>query len=176
MLQVNSIDAFDEYSNLFSGLGVLTTGFEYKVPIDTDVVPKNIPTRRLPPALMESVRDELERMIKNQVIRPITEPTKWCSPMLVTRKKSGDIRLVVDFRELNKAVQRQTYPIPRLDDMLPLLKNAKFFSSLDGVSGYFQIPIHPESQQLLTFSTSLGRYCFQRLHSAYAQLLNCIKC
>ena len=102
-------------------------------------------------------------MEQNSVIRPITETTKWCSPMLVTRKETGDIRLVVDFRQLNKAVQRQTYQIPRLDDMLPLLTNAKLFSSLDGVSGHLQIPVHADSQELLTFSTPFGRYCFQRL-------------
>ena len=67
------------------------------------------------------------------------------------------------FWELNKAVQRQTYQIPRLDDMLPLLKNSKLFSSLDGVSGYLQIPVHADSQTLLTFGTPFGRYCFQRL-------------
>ena len=82
---------------------------------------------------------------------------------LVTPKKSGDIHLVVDFRELNKAVQRQTYQILRLDDMLPLLKNSKLFSSLDGVSGYLQIPVHADSQTLLTFGTPFGRYCFQQL-------------
>ena len=83
--------------------------------------------------------------------------------MLVTRKKTGDIRFVVDFRELSKAVQRQTYQIPRLDDMLPLLTNAKLFSSLDGVLGYLQIPVHADSRELLTSSTPFGRYCFQRL-------------
>ena len=125
----------------------MNTGFEYKIPVDGKILPKNIPARRLPPAVMEPVREEMKRMEHNNVIRPITEPTKWCSPMLVTRK-SGDIRLVVDFRELNKSVQRQTYQIPQLDDMLPLLKNSKLFSSLDGVSGYLQIPVHAVSVDL----------------------------
>ena len=109
------------------------------------------------------MRAELKRMEQNRVIHLITEPTKWCSPMLVTRKNTDDIRLVVAFRELNKAVQRQTYQIPRLDDMLPLLTNAKLFSSLDGVSGYLQVPVHADSQELLAFSTRFRRYCFQRL-------------
>ena len=70
---------------------------------------------------------------------------------------------MVDLRELNKAVQRQTFQIPRLDDMLPLLTNSKLFSSLDGVSGYLQTSVHTDSQELLTFSTPFGRDCFQRL-------------
>ena len=47
--------------------------------------------------------------------------------------------------------------------MLPTLANAKFFSALDGTSGYHQIPIHAESQEMLTFSSPWGRFCFQRL-------------
>ena len=163
LLHINNVNVLKSYSDLFTGLGILNTSFEYKIPVDGNILPKNIPARRLLSAVMEPVREELKCMEHNNVICPITEPTKWCSPMLVTRKKSGDIRLVVDFRELNKSVQRQTYQIPRLDDMLPLLKNFKLFSSLDSVSGYLRIPVHADSQMLLTFGTPFGRYCFQRL-------------
>ena len=89
--------------------GVLNTGFEYKIPADGNILPKNIPACYLPPVVMEPVHKELKHMEHNNVIHPITEPTKWCSPMLIMQKKSSDICLVVDFRELNKAVQRQTY-------------------------------------------------------------------
>jgi len=51
----------------------------------------------------------------------------------------------------NRTVKRQNFQIPRFDDLIASLSNAKIFSSLDGVSGYFQIPIHKDSQHLLTF-------------------------
>ena len=100
LLQVSNINVFKDYNDRFTGLGVLNTGFEFIVPIDNTVPAKNVPARRLPPAVLEPVRAELKRMEQYSAIRPITEPTKWCSPMLVTRKKTGDIRLVVDFREI----------------------------------------------------------------------------
>ena len=93
LLQVHNVNVFSDYSDLFNGLGVLNTGFEYKIPVNNSVPPKNIPARRLPPAIMTQVRDELTRMEQNNVICPITAPTPWCSPMLITKKKSGDIRL-----------------------------------------------------------------------------------
>lgn len=71
---------------------------------------------------------------------------------------SGDIRLVVDFRYLNTAILRQNFQIPRLDDLLPLLANATVFSTKDDVSSYLQIHIHVESQHLLTFSSTFGRF------------------
>ena len=75
LLQVSNINVFKDYNDLFTGLGVLNTGFEYKVPIDNAVPAKNIPARRLPPAVLEPARAELKRMEQNSVIRPITEPT-----------------------------------------------------------------------------------------------------
>ena len=47
--------------------------------------------------------------------------------------------------------------------MLPTLANAKIFSALDGTSGYHQIPLHSDSQELLIFSSPWGRWCFKRL-------------
>ena len=150
-------------ADLFDGIGQLNTGFQYKISLDESVKPKNIPARRLPPAILDAVRTELERMQKYGIISPVTEPTEWCSPMLVTRKKSGDIRIVVDFRYLNTAIRRQNFQLPRLDDILPLLADAKMFSALDGVSGYLQIPVHDESKAILTFSSPFGRFSYNRL-------------
>ena len=163
LLQVRKLNFFDDYSDLFDGIGCLNTGFQYVISLKDNATPRNIPARRLPPGMADQVHAELIKMRDNGIIRPVKEATDWCSPMLVTRKKSGDIRIVIDFRLLNTAVRRENYQIPRLDDMLPSLANAKIFSALDGTSGYHQIPVHPKSQHLLTFSSSWGRWCFERL-------------
>lgn len=163
LIQIRRVDFVNEYHDLFQGMGCLNTGFQYKASMKDDVPARNCPARRLPPAMMERVREELNKMHANGIIRQVTEPTDWSSPMLVTKKKSGDIRIVIDFRYLNTAIRRQNYQIPRLDDMLPLLKKASVFSALDGTSGYLQIPVHHDSQLLLTFSSPWGRWCFQRL-------------
>ena len=55
------------------------------------------------------------------------------SPLIVVKKKSGELRPVIDFRELNKMVIAEHYPLPRIDDMLSNLGGAKIFSSLDGI-------------------------------------------
>ena len=119
--------------------------------------------RRVPLPLMSSVVEELQRMEKADVIQKITEPTDWCSPLVVTRKKSGGVRLCVDLRALNKAVQRERYTIPTIEDIKVKLAGGCIFSSLDAASGYYQIPLDCESQKLTTFMTPQGRYCFKRL-------------
>lgn len=177
--QINSVNFLDEYKDLFNGIGRLNIDYCYKPTITPDAIPKHFPARRLPPALTDQVKAELDNLLKQGIIKQISEPTPWCSSMMVVRKKSGNIRLVVDFRHLNKYIQRQHYQIPRLDDMLPLLANSYIYSTLDATSGYHQIPVHNESQHLFTFSTPFGRYCYQRLpfgintaSEIYQQIMN----
>lgn len=119
--------------------------------------------RRVPYPLRDAVKEELKRMETEGVIRPVTEPTEWCSPMVAVRKRSGDVRICVDLKQLNKAVCREHYTLPSLDDVAPKLKNSKLFSKLDAASGFWQIPLAEPSQLLTTFMTPYGRYAFRRM-------------
>ena len=68
--------------------------------------------RRVPFPLMNSVKEELERMVDSCTIREITEPTDWCSPMVPVRKKNGKLRICVDLKKLNVSVKRECYMLP----------------------------------------------------------------
>ena len=97
------------------------------------------------------------------IIEEITEPTDWCSPMVPVVKKNGNIRICADLKKLNMAVKRERYPIPSLEELLAKLKGARFFSKLDATSGFYQLPLDPDSSKLTTFITPIGRYKFNRL-------------
>ena len=53
--------------------------------------------------------------------------------------------------------------LPNLDDVLPKLAGAKYFSKLDASSGFYQVPLHEDKWKLTTFITPLGRFCFKRV-------------
>ena len=75
-------------------------------------------------------------------------------------------RICVDLTHLNKSVQREIYPIPRIDEILAQLKGAKVFSKLDAIiymSGFWQIPLAEASRKMTTFITPFGRFCFNKL-------------
>ena len=112
---------------------------------------------------MDPVREELDRMLKNGVIKKVTQPTSWCAPMVPVVKKNGKIRLCIDLKNLNKAVLRENFALKTLDDIAPNLVGAKYFTTLDAASGFWQIPLHEDSQLLTTFITPFGRYAFKRL-------------
>lgn len=117
----------------------------------------------MPLPLREKVQAELQRMQALGVIAPVEAPTPWCSGMVVVRKKSGQVRICVDFRVLNESVLREVHPLPTVDETLAQMAGAAVFSKLDANCGFWQIPLHEESQLLTTFITPFGRFYFKRL-------------
>ena len=157
-LKIGEVD-----QSVFGECGMLKTD-PVKIRLKEDVIPCHVNTpRSIPLPLMSSVAQELQRMENADVIEKVTEPTEWCSPLVVVHKKSGAVRLCVDLRKLNKAILRERYIIPTLEDIKTKLAGGCVFSSLDAASGYYQIPLDGNSRKLTTFMTPQGRYCFKRL-------------
>ena len=78
--------------------------------------------------------------------------------------ESGEsIRFCVDYRKVNEASCFDTYPMPRVDELLDRLGTARFFSTLDLTKGYWKIPLLPESKEKTSFSAPDGLYQFRTL-------------
>ena len=119
--------------------------------------------RRIPVPLLPKVKNELERMQNAGVIQKISEPTEWCSPIVVVPKSNGQIRICVDLRQLNREVNRERYILPTLDDAASKMSGAIVFTHLDLTSGYYHLMLHPDCAKLTTFITPFGRFYFKRL-------------
>ena len=128
--------------------------------IDTgDEHPRRQPARRMPFAVREEVARQLKTMQENGVIRPSN--SSWASPAVLVRKKNGTHRFCVDYRALNSVTKADTFPLPRIDDLLDQLGESKYFSTLDLAAGYWQIKVHPDSQAKTAFVTPQGLFEFQ---------------
>ena len=135
-----------------------------KITLTEGAVPYHVNVaRRVPVPLQDRVQKELDRMEKQGVIERITEPTDWCAPMVVVAKKNNDVRICVDLKGLNKYIKREQFMLPTFEDIAPKLAGSAIFSKLDAASGYWQLPLDPDSAKLTTFITPNGRYCFRRL-------------
>lgn len=97
------------------------------------------------------------------VISKVNQPTPWCAGMIAIPKKSGAIRICVDLKQLNLSVMREVHPLPKVNNTLAKLSDAKFFSKLDANSGFWQIPVSPKSRLLTTFITPFGHFCYNKL-------------
>ena len=122
-----------------------------------------MPSRKVPVALREPLKNELDRLVKSEVLAPVDEPTQWVNQMVIVPKKDGSIRLCLDPRELNKVLMREHFTLPTLDDTLHEIGTSKVFSKVDLSSGYWHVKLEENASYLTTFQTCHGRYRFLRL-------------
>jgi hypothetical protein len=126
------------------------------------IIPVRQPQRRMNPALKDIVKEELQKILQANLIYPISD-SQWVYPLVIVPKKNGKWRICVDIRELNKATHRDYFPLPFIDQVLDTLSGKKYFSFLDGFSGYNQIQIAPEDQEKTTFTCPWGTYAYRIL-------------
>jgi hypothetical protein len=86
----------------------------------------------------------LEDMKKRGVIEELDSP--WSSPVVLIRK-NGDLRFCVDYRRLNDVTKKDCFSLSSIDDTLDTLAGAKWFSTLDLKSGYWQVVLHPNNKE-----------------------------
>ena len=146
-----------EFEDVFSGEGKLDDK------VDKSVRPVVLAVRKVPFAVKELLKQELERLVKMGILEPVDVPTDWISSVVVVKKSNGKIRLCIDPKPLNQALRRNYYPLPVIDDLLPQLTNAKVFSVVDAKNGFWHVQLGEESSLLTTFGTPWGRYRWTRM-------------
>lgn len=157
----NKDSVLHDFPEVFHGIGKLPGACTIKV--DPKYSPVIHPPRCVPVALQSKVKVELDNMEKARIITKVTTPTNWVNSMVVVNKPHSDkVRIVIDPKDLNNAIQRPQYPTKTLDDILPQLKSAKFFTKLDCKSDYWSVVLDDKSSYFTTFNTPQGRYRYLR--------------
>ena len=111
-----------DFSDVFEGLGCMDSLYHRKV--DENVKPVIHPPRKVHVALRDRLKEELEKLVKKEVITPVTEPTNWVSRMVLVNKPDK-VRTCIDPQDLNKA----HYPLPTIEEVATRLSKAKGRSS-----------------------------------------------
>ncbi|XP_033143393.1 uncharacterized protein LOC117132687 [Brassica rapa] len=151
--------------------------------------------RMLNPNLKEVVKREIIKLLDAGIIFSISD-SNWVSPVHVVPKK-GRItvvmndknelilkqtvtghRMCIDYRKLNAATRKYHVFLPFIDQMLERLSTHQYYYFLDGYSGFFQIPIHPDDQEKTTFTCPYGTFAYRRmpfiLCNAHAPFQQCM--
>ncbi|CAF3755177.1 unnamed protein product, partial [Rotaria sp. Silwood1] len=118
--------------------------------IDTgNIKPIKLRPYRVSPYRKEMISNEITKMLNAGIIETCASP--YAAPITLQPKKDGSLRFCIDYRELNSVTVRDVYPIPRIDDTLDQLQNAKYFSSMYLRSGFWQIELDPASRDKTAF-------------------------
>ncbi|CAF3332041.1 unnamed protein product [Rotaria socialis] len=120
--------------------------------------PVYTPPYRRSPKDHQIITDETDKFLQQTIIEPSTSP--WCSPVVLVRKKDGSTRFCVDYRKLNDISVKDSFPLPRIEDIFDQLSQSNYFTTLDFKNGYFQIPLTPHDRPKTAFSTRDNHYQF----------------
>ena len=104
------------------------------------------------------IDETIDEMLDAKVIRRSRSP--WSFPVVIVDKKDGSKRFCVDFRKLNQVTKKNSYLLPVIDDILALLGKAKYFTSLDLKSGYWQVLMNESDKEKTAFACHRGLFEF----------------
>jgi hypothetical protein len=119
---------------------------------------------RIPPMHMQKqVDSEINKLLEQGIIEKSSSP--WCSPLVAVPKSDGkSIRLCVDFRRINTLmINKDSYPLPKIESCLNSLSGARYYSTLDLAQGYHQVVLDPESRDKTAFGTRAGLFQYRVL-------------
>jgi hypothetical protein len=146
-----------EYGDLFWGVGILPD--KTKLHLLDDAIPVIIPPTCVPEALKSGLKLELQQMVKDEIITPVTEPTDWVHPIVVVKNPHGILRICLDPKQLNEAIRRPHY----VTSTFAKLDGAKYFSMLNRTRVSWSVQLNKQSSYVTTFATPFGRYRYLRL-------------
>lgn len=132
----------------------------------TDNLPIHVKSYRYPQIFETEIQKQVKIMLRDGIIKesisPYTAPV-WVVPKKADASGTKKFRLVIDYRKLNEKTINDKYPIPEITDILDKLGRARYFSTIDLVSGFHQIQLDEEDREKTAFSVNSGKYEFTRM-------------
>ena len=154
----------NEFDDLFmkrkADIGRCTIA-KHTIEVEPGAVPHREGARRMSPEKAERANQEVRSLLALGMIEPSLSP--WASGIVMVKKKSGELRFCCDFRPLNEVTIKDAYPLPRIDESLARLGNAKIYTSIDLAWAFWQIPLRKADRHKTAFACELGLFEWRRM-------------
>ena len=90
-------------------------------------------------------------MLDNDFIEP--SQSDWSSPCILAPKPDGTFRMCTDYRKLNSVTKTDLFPVPRMDDCIDNIGQAKYVTKFEFLKGFWQIPLTDRAKEISAFVT-----------------------
>ena len=107
-----------------------------------------------------AINEEVQKLTTSKFIREVYYPD-WLANVVMIKKANGKWRICVDFTDLNKACLKDSYPLPRINQLVDSIMGHKLLSFMDAFSGYNQIRMDKVDQEKTSFITSQCQFCYK---------------
>ncbi len=154
----------DDYQDLFSQTKTdigRTDVMQHDIVLEAGSRPFREAMRRMAPDKRRMADEQIQLLIEMNVIRPSNSP--FASAVVLANKNDGSKRFCMDFRKLNDLTIKDAFPLPRIDESLESLGTAKYFTSLDMGSAFWQVELTEESIAKTAFITCDGLWEWTRM-------------
>ena len=107
-----------------------------------------------------NIKKEVQKLVSIEFIHEVYYPG-WLTNVVMVKKANGKWRMCVDFTDLNKACLKDSYPLPRIDQLVNSIAGHQLLSFIDAFSRYNQIKMDEDDQEKTFFITSQGLFCYK---------------
>ena len=140
-------------------IGISPVHASHKLNVAPSTKPVRQKVRRFHPDRHLVIQTEVDNLLQSRFIRAVKYP-EWLANVVVVPKKGNKWRECVDYIDLNDAYPKDSFPLPRIDQIVDASAGHGMLSFLDTFSGYHQIPMHPPDAEKTSFITPHGLYCY----------------
>ena len=152
------LDLVNEYAQLFPDVPSRTDMISHDVDIG-DASPIKQHPYRLNPTKAKYLDQEIQYLLENDFTEH--SQSSWSSPCILVPKPDGSYRMCTDYRKVNNLTKSDNFPIPRIDDCVDKIGNAKYVSKFDLLKGFWQIPLSERAKEVSAFVTPRGLYQYK---------------
>lgn len=132
---------------------------EHDVELFEGTTPIKQPPYRVGPVRREKLRKAVQFLLENGLAE--SSDSEWASPCLTTPKPDGTDRFLTDYRKENEVTKTDCYPLPRIDDIIDSVGEAKYVTKIDFMKGYYQVKLTEGAKKISAFVTPDGLYHYR---------------
>ncbi|XP_068233504.1 uncharacterized protein [Palaemon carinicauda] len=147
-----------EYSDVCSDQLKVSDTIKHDIILEPGTTPIRQPYYRVVGRRLESLRKEVQYLLDNNLAEPSMSP--WASPCILVPKANGQLRICTDYRKLNKVTIKDSFPLPRINDISDNIGKAKILTQIDLMKGYYQVPLTEKTKEISAFTTPFGLFSY----------------